>query len=194
MGFVPKQIQEIIDQLQPITKQIAADKEAKNDLSVVLSAAAPLFAAAGRNQASPKSLTTVFNDVSRVMPFLNKTLQNGSVPKWDAMKLVPTFLSLVNSKDIEPTFKTPGAELTAIYDNLLQNKDVQNALERILNKPVGHDAFALLQADGKSYAVEKLSGSQIRFPLAAESYNRIKAKWDAAANQNKPQGPSGPAL
>ena len=194
MGFIPKEMQDKIDQLQPVIRQISSDQEAKNDLGLVLSAATPLFDAAGKNRATDKKLTTVFNNVAKVMPFLNKTLQNGSPSKWDAMKLLPTFVSLWNSNDIKPTFQNPGPELNGIYTSLLNNNDVQAALERTLNKPVGHDAFALLPVDGKFYAVEKLSGSQIRFPMSEASYSRIKAKWDAEANKNNQPRPSGPGL
>jgi len=189
MGLVPQNLQKIVDDLQPILKQIVADKEVRTDLDIVLDAITSEFQSASGN-ATDKTLKGIFNNVAGVMPFFRKMLEKGKPSVWDTAKNVPTLLNLYNNRsNLQTAFKNPGVELNAIYDKLLENAEMQGALERILNKPVGQDVFKLLQEDGKYYAVEKLTSNDIRFPLPAASYDRVKKLWDNGQNPPAPKGP-----
>jgi len=171
-----------------------ADKEIRRDLDIVLSAAAPLFEAAGKNPAADKNLQEIFNDVASVIPFGRKTLEKGVVPVRDITDLLPNFLRLTkNGSVLETAVQNKDPVVNDILTSLLKNNDAQAALERIFAKPQGQGLFTLKKEAGQGYAVEQLSGANLSIPLPDANYDKIKAILDAAAPA-KPQPPKGPSV
>jgi hypothetical protein len=168
-----------------------ANKEIARDLNVILSEAAPLFDAAAKSPATDASLKSVFNDVAAVLPAVSTYLRDGKLSLSTGLQIGPTFLRLSKAnKTMKDAFNKPDPAISVILDSLLGNTKVQEALTRILTKPEGKGLFLLEEgADGQGYAVEQLSGSNLKFPLTKENYATIKAIFTAANTNNKPQPP-----
>jgi hypothetical protein len=187
--FIPKEVKETLDQVKGTLDKIFADPETTKDMDIVLSAVIPLFDAASKNPATENGLKETFNDVAAVLPFFRETLREKKVAIMKAVPLISTFNRL-GGPGLKKVFEDQGPEISDINSNLLANSDFQSALERILKRPIGRELFDLTEANGKNSAQEKLTGSGLKFPLAQDNYNRVKAHWDA--DGGKPQGPTGP--
>lgn len=197
MGLIEKFIP---DNVKSALNKIFPDQELRRDLSIALTEAAPLFVkAANKVPATPeqKNLKDTFNDVAIVLPLIQRFLEKGKLPgTFEAVSLAPkygpVFSRMYNNPQIDETFRNPGPELNAVYEELLEKSNVQEALKRVLLKPVGQEVLTLQQENGKFYAVESLSGAGIKFPVREEIYNSVK---NVAGNKNQPpKGPAGPGV
>lgn len=174
--------------------KIFPDTELRRDLNTVLAQAVPAFKEAGSQEATDGKLREVFNDVAQLLPLIQHFLDKGKLPgTFEAIGLAATYGSLLtrmNGNDlIEKTFQNPGPELLVVYDKLLAKENVQEALKRVLLKPVGQDVLKLQEEGGKFYAAESLSGANIKFPVREDIYKSVQAAY-AAKNQPPPKGPS----
>jgi len=185
--FLPAKVRDTLNKIFP-------DTEMRRDLNIVLSEVAPLFKSAGEQQATDQNLRGVFNDVALILPLIQKFLDKGKFPgTFEAIGIAATYgpvFSRMNSNPlIETAFKNPGPELTAIYDQLKDKDNVQQALKRVLLKPAGQEVLTLQEENGKFYAAESLSGAGIKFPLREDIYRSV-----LASRNPPPKGPSGPGV
>jgi hypothetical protein len=185
--FLPKEIKDILN-------KIFADEAACKDLDIVLSAVGPLFDRAGKDPATNASLKGTFNDVASVLPVFANSMKKRklAISVFDMPKVGGTMMRLGKPESepkLKEIFNGNGPEITKINASLLQNDNVQFALERILKKPLGQELFLIEKKDGKCVAIEqKLSGIGIKIPLREDIYDRIKNI--GGGNTPPPAGPS----
>jgi len=195
-NFIPKEVREALNEVKGTLEKIFADQKTKDDMDIVLSATIPLFEAASKNPATDKSLKSIFNDVAVVLPFFKDVLKQRELQMTKVMLKAAPLISVFNrlgEPSLKQAFEDQGPEVAHINSELLKNESFQDALERILTRPIGRDLFDLVEKDGKGSAQEKLTGSGLAFPLAQDNYNRVKAKWNPNGGK-PPQGPSGPGV
>ncbi len=174
-------------EIPPEVRTAVANKEIRDEMNIVLKAAAPLFKEAGQKDTSLKA---IFNDVASVLPVASTYLETLNVPKLKGAMVTPAMYRLKkNGDDLANAFNTQDPAVTGIINSLLGNTAVQDALKNILTKPEGQGLFVLEKVGNQGYGVEQLSGTNLKIPLPDDNYNTIKAIVDAAAASKKPQPP-----
>lgn len=185
--LLPEKIQSLIPQIE----QLLEDKAIVDDLLIVAEQLEKEIDAAAKNPAADKKLKNAFNDAAWVVSSGKNYLKDGSLSMLTITKLVASKGRIKdNFHMLHDSFRAKQSVSVAFSEAVKKNTTFSAAIKRLVSKTNGK-LFRLEEGEnGEGYAVELLTGNEMKVLIEKADYEEIKKHF--IDQQTPPAPPAGP--